>query len=223
MSNDVSPASGQFIDPLFAIVIGGALNETLIAWVKTNTVPNTLQLSIVSLGFVNLLLSWYGYHDSVIKKPIRGVLRFSTTIMLLPLYLLSIVLYNHSTFHIVSIYAVIFFMWAIWEWLRSLEYETNIKLWKVLTYKWNFIIAFVFLFQYVINSKFVTYIPDSLKENSDWLSIVLIVFAIIYLRIIKSMKHDDSTASRFVSVINEWLINSKEVQTEKVKKNAKKR
>lgn len=205
---NVNPSSGQFIDPLFAIIIGGALNETLIFWVKSSTIPSPLELSIVSLGFINVLLSWYGYHDSVAKKPIRGVLRFSATIILLPLYLLSIVLYNYSMLHIVAIYSVIFFLWGLWEWLRSLEYGTNIKLSKIMLYKWNIIVLVVLMYQIVSISSYSKYIPMALKDNSNWLSICIIILAIIYLRIVKSMNHDGSTVSKFATVINEWLINS---------------
>ncbi|MFT7036981.1 MAG: hypothetical protein ACJA2S_005523 [Cyclobacteriaceae bacterium] len=217
---NIDPSSGQFIDPLFAIIIASALNETLILWVKSNSFPGALQMSVVVLGFINVLLSWYGYHQSVQSKPIQGVLRFSVTIILLPLYLLSIVLYSKPIIYVSIVYIVIFLTWSIWEWLRSLEYSTNRRLLPLILYKWNIIVGFALCIQFLNETEFSGYYPLFLKNNIDIITILLISFAIIYLRIVKSMSNDDSPSSRILFVLREWLINpaSKESVSNEEKK-----
>jgi hypothetical protein len=205
-SEAIDASSGQFIDPLFAIVIGAALNETLITWVDTSTFPNLFELLLVSLGFLNVLLSWWGYHKSVSKKPIRGVLRFSVTILLLPMYLLTIILFKKDILYITLAYGALFLFWAIWEWLKSLEYNGGKSFMSILLYRWNILIFFTIIFQFAIpllDSVMVlnwsTYLPMG--------SVIAITLAIMMLRFDKSKKDTDSAAYKFYNVIDGYFIN----------------
>ncbi|WP_034366633.1 hypothetical protein, partial [Comamonas testosteroni] len=67
---NLDPSTGQFIDPMFAVMIAAAVAETILVWVKEGAIPDSFTLLVVMVGYVNLLLSWFGYHKSVLKSPI---------------------------------------------------------------------------------------------------------------------------------------------------------
>ena len=124
----VDPSTGQFIDPLFAIMIAAAVTETIVHWVQpNNSSPSLYELSVVILGYINLLLSWFGYHKSVHEKPILGSLRFIITVILLPIYLLTILLNDRPIELILRLYAGIFFLWACWEYFKYIEHGVKDK------------------------------------------------------------------------------------------------
>jgi hypothetical protein len=123
-NSKVDPSTGQFIDPLFAVIIAAGLSETVVAWVKSSTAPGPFPIALAVLGFFNLLLSWFGYHKSVTKRPIRGSLRFTITVVLLPLYLLTIIVSKPEDYRYNAlVYASIFFLWSAWDYLKYKEHE----------------------------------------------------------------------------------------------------
>jgi hypothetical protein len=183
----MDPSTGQFIDPLFAVIIAAALTETFIQWEKTNTYPDILKILIVVLGFINVLLSWYGYHKSVKRRPIRGVLRFAITIVLLPLYLLSIlsalkVDYRETAW----IYGVMFFLWSLWDYLKHIEEGEKKSFLSLQLRGFNIIAYSAVAVAYAapllsnLTSRY------SLLVFTNEFSLFLTAFAVILLRIMKA-------------------------------------
>lgn len=192
MSKPVDPTSGQFIDPLFAVIIAAAVSETIIPWVKTPIVPSPFQLCVVFIGFANLLLSWFGYHKSVSRKPIRGSLRFIVTVVLLPVYLLSIMFYTWSSFHLCLVYGTIFLLWHFWEWLKSLEHDDiPMPFFRGLFTTYNGIIALAVGLTGISEAELSMLTPTLAAVPVDWIGIVLISVAILWLRISKSLRRND--------------------------------
>jgi len=121
--SNIDPSKGQFIDPMFAVVIAAAVSETVVTWAKGGALPSGFEACVVALGYINLLLSWFGYHKSISKKPIRGSLRFIITVILLPLYLLTIILSNKNFISVALVYGGIFFLWSCWEYFKFIEHN----------------------------------------------------------------------------------------------------
>src|SRR4051794_14940175 len=86
----------DFVDALFAIVIGLALEKTFVEWhlEPRNPRPSALIIATVITGLVNILLSWQGYHASIQTKPIKGALRFWITAILVVIYMFITLVYS---------------------------------------------------------------------------------------------------------------------------------
>ena len=187
----VDPSTGQFIDPMFAVIIAAAVSETFVVWVKqTADVPNTFGISIVAIGYINLLLSWFGYHKSVHKRPIKGSVRFIVTVVLLPAYLLTIIMWNKA-FHAVALtYALIFFLWSAWERLKFAEYpnpEMRTGFWALQSRFFNLLVYFAAAYAFAVEKYLrLSYTENWFVRNADELSMLMIVAAIFILRVSKS-------------------------------------
>lgn len=112
----------DFIDPLFAVVLGIGLEKTVLGrdWFG-QAGPGWVDGLVIGFGFLNIVLSWSGYHDSIERRPIRGTGRFVIDIVLLGLYLG--LLLSHDRVGVVVIYfSMIFVLFLLWDWLKHLEY-----------------------------------------------------------------------------------------------------
>ena len=184
MTDRVDPSHGQFIDPMFAVVIAAAVTETAVQWTKDGiNNPSWFELLIVILGFFNLLLSWFGYHKSIVKKPIKGSLRFIITVALLPLYLFTIILYAKPFYVTASVYALVFFLWSLWEYFKYIEYGSEQGLLALQFRFYNLIVFIVTAGLWIIES--VDYFKEW-QSTADLIGIAGIGLAVISLRIVKS-------------------------------------
>jgi hypothetical protein len=214
MSNDnIDPSKGQFIDPMFAVVIAAAVAETIVVWVKGNSVPSFFQVCIVTLGYVNLLLSWFGYHKSIAKAPIKGSLRFITTVALLPLYLLSIILFEKDFISIAIVYSLVFFLWSCWEYFKYIEYGDRKSFLSLQLKSFNLIVYVATAYLYCVN-----YLPISFQHywvviNAEGLTLISIAIAVIALRIIKSAGEGSTAISRIIAEIKSLLFGKKDSST----------
>lgn len=205
----VDPTTGQFIDPMFAVIIASAVSETIVRWVNNSTIPSFFSLFVVILGFLNLLLSWFGYHKSVNKRPIKGGARFLITVTLLPAYLMTIIMHGKPFLYIASAYAIIFFVWSIWEYLKFREYgEKNEKTrffylqfrpFNVIVYGTVIYLALSGDKDFIINK----YVP---KEHSETIAAGLIFFSILYLRLSKSAITEGTFTHKILSGINGYIL-----------------
>ena len=124
----IDSSTGQFIDPLFAVIIAAGLSETFVLWVKNWAMPEFLVALIVLVGYINILLSWFGYHKSTKTRPIKSIARFIITVSLLPLYLLTIIISKPDTYQYnLVIYLVIFILWCFWDCLKYYEYNEPVN------------------------------------------------------------------------------------------------
>lgn len=196
---------GQFIDPMFAVIIAAAVTETVVVWVKQdNFNVEWFELSVVLVGFINLLMSWFGYHKSVTRKPIKGGLRFVITVTLLPLYLFTIILSDKPFHFIVITYFIIFVLWTIWEYFKAIEYNAKKKFKKLLFRKINvsvYIATIAYLIITQLHSKTKLHFvwqPDNFK----WVVLTIISIAIISLRITKSGRDEKDPISQIKNGIH---------------------
>lgn len=202
---------GQFIDPMFAVMIAAAVGETILVWVKQGDIPGFFTLMSVIIGYVNLLLSWFGYHKSVLKKPILGSLRFIVTVILLPLYLLTIVLTTKPFYCVALTYAAIFFLWSFWEYLKYREHlieqgflSLQFRLYNVMTY----VAAIYVVMAEFIPASSVPILPAWLFSLANPLGLTIIGCAIVVLRAQKSSKNSDTPISKIIGQIKILLFGS---------------
>lgn len=194
------PSSGQFIDPMFAVMIAAAVAETIVVWAKKDAVfPDIFPLLVVIVGYINLLLSWFGYHKSVKKKPILGSLRFIITVILLPMYLLTIVMFAGDFYRVAVIYSMVFILWSIWECFKYIEYGDYQGFFKFLFKPYNCIVYLATL--YVSAARFLSpqlidFVPSAIISAADYVALGMIAFAIALLRVSKADSKGGNAISR---------------------------
>ena len=207
----VDPSSGQFVDPLFAIFIAAAVTETIIPWTNGAWVcVHFFDICVVMVGFVNLLLSWFGYHKSVFKKPIKGSIRFIVTVILLPLYMLTIILYKNGFLSVMIIYAAIFFLWSLWEYLRNFEYGNNFSFLKIVFRGYNILIYSTLIALIVVAKLPEEYATEWYVKGADSIALFLLSFSILWLRVSKSAGKEGTPAFKIKSEILNLLFGDRE-------------
>lgn len=211
---NVDPSTGQFVDPLFAIFIAAAVSDTIIPWTDSGWEKiHIFDICVVIVGFVNLLLSWFGYHKSVSRKPIKGSVRFIVTVILLPLYMLSIILYKNGFLSVMAVYALIFFLWSCWEYFRDVEYNENSSLLSLVFKPYNNLV-YISLGAIFI----VPYIPKEYaniwsSDRANEVALFLLIFSISWLRISKSAGKEGSRLERIKSEFLNLLFGDRESKT----------
>ena len=208
--SNIDPSKGQFIDPMFAVVIAAAVSETVVTWAKGGALPSGFQACVVALGYINLLLSWFGYHKSISRKPIRGSLRFIITVVLLPLYLLTIILFNNNFLDIALIYGGIFFLWSCWEYFKYIEHGER-KSFISLQFRSFNLIAYAAVI-YLLGASFVplNWQQNWFSVNANEIALSIIAFAVISLRVVKSAGKGNTAAARIWEEIKALLFGADE-------------
>jgi Ca2+/Na+ antiporter len=107
----------DFIDPLFAVVLGLGVEYTLI--VRAGA-PPLFDSAVLLLGFCNIILSWFGYHESIARKPIRGGWRFSLDVVILFIYLYVLLHYAEWAAVAIALLALFLVYW-VWDFVKSTE------------------------------------------------------------------------------------------------------
>lgn len=201
-TDSVDPSTGQFVDPLFAIFIAAAVSETIVPWTKGAwDEVGFFNICVVFLGFINILLSWFGYHKSVIRKPIKGSIRFIVTVVLLPLYMLTIILYQSKFLDIVIIYAAIFFLWSCWEHLKNIEHGVGSGFLKIVFRYYNIVMYLTLFILIAVDHTPQEYLNVWCVKYVNEISLCLLVFSIFSLRITKSVGKDGSPAAKIKAEI----------------------
>ncbi len=116
----------DFIDPLFAVVIHiglthGIMNEQ---WFKDWRLPagqEVFHALVWTLAFATVLLSWLGYHRSILTKPLKGKARFLLDVILVTLYAFLMVKFKNID-SVLGILAFIFVLFVLWDVAKVMEY-----------------------------------------------------------------------------------------------------
>ena len=123
----------DFIDPLFAIVIHISFVEGIMKqdWFDDPSLiveswPHAFELFVLGLAYVFVILSWVGYHISIIHYPLKpdtlpGLLRFGIDVLLLFLYWLLLLKFEQPQFEVLLL-AVIFVLFIPWDILKRFEW-----------------------------------------------------------------------------------------------------
>lgn len=119
-----------FIDVLFAVVMGLGLTQIIeLCWFKSlsfeSVFGSAFEIAVISLGYLTLFCSWWGYHRSVRRRQLPGgtigVAIFGVDILLLACYWLLLVKFESLLF-VLSFLFVVFSLYVIWDtlwWLKE--------------------------------------------------------------------------------------------------------
>jgi hypothetical protein len=136
----------DFLDFLFTVAISVGLTPELIqvsgvtgllseAWQKEGRWPcpdELFNIGVFGLGFLNLTLSWFGYHASIRTRPLNyvrgyGMFRFLLDVLLVISY--GVILIKFKSFHVVLVLLIlVFFIFVVWDCLKIGEYWDEFKL-----------------------------------------------------------------------------------------------
>src|SRR6266700_3809769 len=187
----------DFIDPLFAIVIGlgfeaisreptftGSYLESLFYSPQTLFGKSeSFTIAVTALAYLTVVSSWIGYHRSVLKKNIRitttaGLFRFGVDIILLGLYWLLLVNFENFPFEMLVLLLVyVFFVpWDLFKWQEYKPEEIDSRRRRGVSVVW----ALIFLATYLL---YVTYKPQASPRGDlvDWIVLtVAIVWTVLY-------------------------------------------
>src|SRR5262249_7695758 len=128
----------DFIDPLFAVILHIGFVHTVLAddlmhfAARRAAGKVTLcELANLLLGFTNILLSWHGYHRSILEHPIRGGIRFYMDVLCLVMYL-YIVLYYQNLLAVLWLFVGQFVLFWLWDAAKAKEYPSEkLGMWKM--------------------------------------------------------------------------------------------
>lgn len=137
------PAGIDFLDFLFTLAISVGLSPGILGiegwsgllseeWLKQGVLPSGQALYdflVFSLGFLTLTLSWFGYHGSIRKKPLKygtfpGMVRFIFDVLLVVIY--GLILLQYKNFKVVLfLLLVVHFIFVVWDIVKIIEHWTS--------------------------------------------------------------------------------------------------
>lgn len=140
MSRNDETAGLDFLDFLFTVAISVGLTPELlqVSWVtgllsegwqrngRWPTQDEGFNICVFGLGFLNLTLSWFGYHASIKSRPLNylsgyGMVRFILDVLLVIMY--GVILVKYKSFRVVLFLLVlVFIIFVIWDGLKIGEY-----------------------------------------------------------------------------------------------------
>jgi hypothetical protein len=140
MPKNDETAGLDFLDFLFTVAISVGLTPELLqvfgitgllseAWQKEGRFPcgdELFNVGVFGLGFLNLTLSWFGYHASISSRPLNyfsgfGMVRFILDVSLVIMY--GVILVKYKSFRVVLfLLLIVWLIFVIWDVLKIREY-----------------------------------------------------------------------------------------------------
>lgn len=120
----------EFIDPLFAIAIDIGVAEGIMRskWFVETRSPSGanewFDVLVFGLGFVTAVLSWFGYHQSLRTRPLRGQTRFAIDVLLVLLYAVILVKYDNFS-AVLFLLMIVFVLYPVWDLLKIFEHRAR--------------------------------------------------------------------------------------------------
>lgn len=178
----------DFIDPLFAVVMSISFVTVMeTKWFKKPILiteeQTAFEILVLILGYLTVILSWVGYHQSIATKPIKlsskpGFYRFILDILLLIGYWLLLVKFE-SLWFVLLMLVLINFLFILWDQMKRLEYkeEDNLN-----SQKRRGVTSFWFILFLVLFAAFcVENWGDSTLDYSNWVFLFsALIFTILY-------------------------------------------
>lgn len=162
----------SLISILFAIVFAVGLSEL-------NIFINSIDTSILILGYIAVLLSWWGYHyGTIILEKETNILNYVIDVGLLFIYWF-LINRRESLHYILLLYSMMFFLYFLWELIRFVKYRNKNNSSKeiiLISSRINIIFTFIVLLLFVLNM----FICESILKNL--LIIIFLYFLVIGYR-----------------------------------------
>jgi hypothetical protein len=169
----------NFIDPLFSVALGGSFAQVLAEpwfknWWTIWDQPATVFAiaTLVLLGYLTVVLSWVGYHQSIRNHPIKvetaaGRLRFTLDVVLLMIYFVLLVSYDNFAREL-WILAAIYFVFIIWDQQKRLEAKVASAEEKKVLQLRRGVTVFWFVAYFILASLYCFCPPPARFECRDW-------------------------------------------------------
>lgn len=156
----------DFIDPLFAVVLHIGFTHSVMVepWYKDSaklfSAETIFEVLTLFLGFLVVVQSWVGYHESIKHKPIKSPARFHIDIWLLTTYLLLIL--KFKSFGVaLALLVVIFALFVWWDKFKAREYSEDSKgiQSRQVTVFWLSVFVLVFAVYLAVDG----FVPESIR------------------------------------------------------------
>lgn len=194
-------AGVDFLDFLFTVAISIGLTPELLQiqhvtgllseeWHKAGRWPSIdefFNIGVFLLGLFTLTLSWFGYHASIIRRPLNnfsgyGMARFVLDVFLVIMF--GIMLIKYKSFDVaLSLFGFIFFIYVIWDFLKIREYRDEFEK-KTGTFLERYRRELVTVFWFVAVA-FIAFLHFSFHFNR-WLILALAILITFFYRINKN-------------------------------------
>lgn len=105
----------------------GVLSEEWVAQGRCPMSGEWFPTLTLALGFLTLVLSWFGYHASIQRLPLRyettsGLFRFLLDVLLVALY--AVIMLQFRRFDVVlALLVVVYVLYVVWDVLKILEHR----------------------------------------------------------------------------------------------------
>ena len=160
MADNDKPAGLDFLDFLFTVAISVGLTPELLNgpftglltesshWKVEGPWPTNyewIEIGAFFVGFLNLTLSWFGYHASIRTRPLNyfsgyGMVRFMLDVLLVIVYGIILIKYQSPPL-VFFLLLLVWLIFVLWDALKICEYwqpkqgsDTNEKYFK---HKWD--------------------------------------------------------------------------------------
>ena len=186
-----APAGIDFLDFLFTVAISVGLTPEIIgqagllseSWHSDGRWPNSdewFDICVFFLGFINLTLSWFGYHASIKSKPLNfssayGMVRFNIDVVLVVLYGIMLIEYERLNV-VIAVLIVVHLIFVIWDVLKVQEHKEKYKGTDI----WRFRREFVSVFAYSI--VMIVSVFHFAFQMNRWIIIILAISITIFYR-----------------------------------------
>jgi len=202
--NEEKPAGIDFLDFLFTVSIGIGLTPEILGmdyikgllsenWVRNGQLPSSpdlYNLGVFILGFLTLTLSWFGYHGSMAKKPIKygtvsGMFRFIFDVLLVIIY--GLILLEFRNFKVVlTLLVIVHFIFVIWDVIKIIEHRDK-YLEKagghLQRYRREYVSGLFFVLFFILYLSYTLCLYS--YSLGKWLSLILAIIFTVFYRINK--------------------------------------
>ena len=185
------PAGIDFLDFLFTVAISVGLTPEIIGqsgllsetWHIDGRWPNSdewFDIGVFFLGFINLTLSWFGYHASIKSKPLNffsayGMARFNIDVVLVVLYGIMLIEYQRLNV-VIAILIVVHVIFVIWDYLKVQEHKKKYEGTDIWRYRREYVTGFAFLIVIIISGLHFIF------QTNRWVILILAISITLFYR-----------------------------------------
>lgn len=203
MTNNSDETAGlDFLDFLFTVAISVGLTPEILQitgitgllsedWQQTGRWPSkdeAFNIGVYFLGFLNLTLSWFGYHGSIIARPLNyfsgfGMTRFVLDVLLVTMYGVMLVKYRNFDGALLLL-LIIYSIFVVWDYLKVCEHwEKDFKNkqgTRLQRYRREWVSLFAFGIVALIAALYF------LLHVNRWIALALAIFITVFYRFNKN-------------------------------------
>jgi len=122
----VAMSVGLLPEPLNIPHLKGVLSEPWLMRWSPPSCPEAVNFCTFALGLLTLILSWFGYHASMKRRPLKddtvcGMVRFVLDVMLVIVYAVIMLQFRYPD-RVLLLLVAVYWVYFVWDMLKILEY-----------------------------------------------------------------------------------------------------